>query len=47
MHLGLRPVSHWINTRLKTAVNVETVYEFRVVCNVSQEGIIRTGLIED
>ena len=45
LHLGLRPISHWIDTRMKTAVHVETVYEFRVVCQVSHEGIIRTILL--
>ena len=45
LHLSLRPISHWIDTRLKTAVHVETFYEFRVVCQVSHEGIIRTILL--
>jgi putative Mg2+ transporter-C (MgtC) family protein len=45
LHLGLRPVSLWIGSRTKTAVHVETVYEIRVVCDVKNEGIIRTILL--
>jgi len=45
LHLSLRPISHWIDSHSKTAVHVETVYEFRVVCKVSDEGIIRTILL--
>jgi putative Mg2+ transporter-C (MgtC) family protein len=45
LHLGLRPVSHWIDARVKTDADVETIYEFRVVCDVPHEGIIRTILL--
>ena len=31
-HLCLRPLSQWIDIRLKKAVNVETLYRMRVVC---------------
>lgn len=45
LHLGLRPISHWVDSRLKTAVDVETFYRVRVVCQEAQEGIIRTILL--
>ena len=45
MHLGLRPISRWIDARLKTAVDVETLYQMRVICQEAQEGVIRTILL--
>jgi putative Mg2+ transporter-C (MgtC) family protein len=45
LHLGLRPIARRIDTRLKTAVDVETLYQLRVVCQESQEGVIRTILL--
>jgi putative Mg2+ transporter-C (MgtC) family protein len=45
MHLGLRPAGRWVDSRLKTAVDVETFYRVRVVCCEAQEGIIRTILL--
>jgi putative Mg2+ transporter-C (MgtC) family protein len=45
LHLGLRPVARRIDTRLKTAVDVETFYQMRVVCQEAQEGVIRTVLL--
>jgi putative Mg2+ transporter-C (MgtC) family protein len=45
LHLGLRPVGRWVDSRLKTAVDVETFYRVRVVCREAQEGIIRTILL--
>jgi len=45
LHLGLRPVSRRIDARLKTAVDVETNYQIRVVCRELQEGVIRTILL--
>lgn len=44
-HLALRPVSLWINARLKTAGAVETLYRMRVVCQRQNEGVIRTILL--
>ncbi len=45
LHLGLRPISLRIDARLKTAVDVETVYRIRVVCQAAQEVVIRTILM--
>ncbi|HMF37066.1 MAG TPA: MgtC/SapB family protein [Isosphaeraceae bacterium] len=45
VHLGLRPVGRQIDVRLKTAVDVETLYQLRVVCQEAQEAVIRTVLL--
>jgi len=45
VHLGLRPISHWIESRVKLATNVETHYQFRVICEAKDEGLIRTILL--
>ncbi len=45
LHLGLRPVSKRIDARLKTAVDIETLYRIRVVCQETQEVVIRTILM--
>jgi putative Mg2+ transporter-C (MgtC) family protein len=45
LHLGLRPMARWIDTRLKTAVDVETVYRIRVICAEKHEAVIRTILL--
>lgn len=45
LHLGLRPVARQIDARLKTAVDVETLYQMRVVCLEQQEGVVRTILL--
>ncbi len=46
VHLGLlRPLGHRIDMRRKTAVDVETMYHVRVVCQEAQEGVIRTVLL--
>jgi putative Mg2+ transporter-C (MgtC) family protein len=45
LHLGLRPVARRIDARLKTAVDVETLYRMRVVSHERQEGVIRTILL--
>ena len=42
LHLALRPVSRWIDRGLKTATDIEMYYQMRVVCQLQQEGIIRT-----
>jgi putative Mg2+ transporter-C (MgtC) family protein len=44
LHLTLRPVALWIDSRRRTAVNVEVGYRVRVVCQSQQEGLIRTIL---
>ncbi len=45
LNLGLRPVAQRIDARQKTAVDVETLYRVRVVCQEMQEGIIRNILM--
>ena len=45
VHLGLRPVAHQLDRRLKKAVDIETLYQMRVVCQEAQEGVIRTVLL--
>jgi putative Mg2+ transporter-C (MgtC) family protein len=45
LHVGLRPVARWIDTRMRTAVDVETLYQMRVVCREQQEGVVRTVLL--
>jgi len=45
LHLGLRPVARRIDARLKTAVDVETLYRIRIVCQEKQEVVIRTILM--
>ncbi len=45
VNLGLRPLGHQIDLRRKTAVDVETMYHVRVVCQEAQEGVIRTVLL--
>jgi putative Mg2+ transporter-C (MgtC) family protein len=45
LHLGLRPVARRIDSRLKTAVDVETSYQMRVVCREQQACVIRTILL--
>jgi putative Mg2+ transporter-C (MgtC) family protein len=42
VHLSLRPVVRAIDSRSKTALDVETVYRMHVVCESQHEGIIRT-----
>jgi putative Mg2+ transporter-C (MgtC) family protein len=41
-HLALRPLVRRIESRAKTAIEVETVYRIRVVCPHEHEGVIRT-----
>jgi putative Mg2+ transporter-C (MgtC) family protein len=41
VHLGLRPVSRWVDARRHTATDVETAYRLRVVCEEKDEGVIR------
>jgi putative Mg2+ transporter-C (MgtC) family protein len=45
VHLALRPVARWIDLRMKTAIDVETSYQLRVVCLQAQEGLVRTILL--
>jgi putative Mg2+ transporter-C (MgtC) family protein len=45
IHIALRPISHWIDERRKTAPGVEVNYRLRVVCGEAEGGIIRTILL--
>jgi putative Mg2+ transporter-C (MgtC) family protein len=45
VHLALRPLGHWIDSRVRTAINVEMSYRLRVLCDQQHEGIIRTILL--
>jgi putative Mg2+ transporter-C (MgtC) family protein len=45
LHLGLRPVAHRIDAWQKTAVDVETLYRVRVLCQEKQEGVVRNILM--
>jgi putative Mg2+ transporter-C (MgtC) family protein len=44
-HLLLRPAGRWIDRRLKTAVNVDTLYRMRVVCRRDVAALVRTVLL--
>jgi putative Mg2+ transporter-C (MgtC) family protein len=45
LHLCLRPLARRIDMRVRTAVDVETLYQIRVSCREAQEGMIRTILL--
>jgi putative Mg2+ transporter-C (MgtC) family protein len=45
LHLGLRPMAQRIDARMRVAVDVEMLYRMRVVCQIPQEGLIRTILL--
>ncbi len=45
IHVGLRPLAHWIDSHRKTAVDIETAYQVRVVCEERDQAIIRTILL--
>jgi putative Mg2+ transporter-C (MgtC) family protein len=45
IHVGLRPVSHWIDEQRKTAPDVETGYRIRVVCEEQYQSVVRTILL--
>jgi putative Mg2+ transporter-C (MgtC) family protein len=45
VHLALRPIAHAVDARSKTAQDVETLYRVRVVCQESNEGVIRLILL--
>ncbi len=42
MHIGLRPFSHWIDVRQKKSTDVDTCYKLQVVCQGSDEALIRS-----
>jgi putative Mg2+ transporter-C (MgtC) family protein len=45
VHLGLRPVSRWVDARLKAATDVETAYRLRVVFQEKEEGVIHNIIL--
>ncbi len=45
LHLTMRPVSAYIDMKLKGAVNVETAYRVRVVCARDHEAKVRAVLL--
>jgi putative Mg2+ transporter-C (MgtC) family protein len=45
LHVGLRPLARLIDVRVRTAVDVETLYQIRVSCREAQEGLVRTILL--
>jgi putative Mg2+ transporter-C (MgtC) family protein len=45
VHLALRPVVRQIESRQRTAVDVETYYRLRVTCQHPQEAVIRAILL--
>jgi putative Mg2+ transporter-C (MgtC) family protein len=42
VHLSLRPVVRAIDSRSKSALDIETIYRMQVVCESQHEGVIRT-----
>ncbi len=45
INIGLRPISSRIDAHTKTALDVETSYQMRVVCREAHEGVVRTILL--
>lgn len=45
MNVILRPLSHWIDSRVKSKSDIETSYRLRVTCHDQHEGLIRTILM--
>lgn len=46
LHLALRPVGVLLDRRLRTAKNVETQYQLRVICRAGQEAVTRALLLK-
>jgi putative Mg2+ transporter-C (MgtC) family protein len=44
VNIALRPVSDWLDRRLRRATNVATVYRLRATCRAGQEGEVRAVL---
>lgn len=44
LNVALRPVSEWLDRRLRTAKYVETLYRLRITCRAGQEAVVRTVL---
>ena len=45
LNLGLRPVSDWLDRRLRRAKDVLTVYRLPASCRAGQEGAVRAALL--
>jgi putative Mg2+ transporter-C (MgtC) family protein len=45
VHLALRPIARVVDTRSKTALDIDTLYRVRVVCQEQSEGVIRLILL--
>jgi putative Mg2+ transporter-C (MgtC) family protein len=45
VHLGLRPVGRWVESRTKMATDVETYYRLRVVADASHDAHVRHILL--
>jgi putative Mg2+ transporter-C (MgtC) family protein len=45
LHLALRPLAHWIDSRVKVSTDVETQYRLKVVCPRKEAGLVRTILL--
>ena len=45
IHLGLRPVGHWIDARQKHASSVETFYRMRITCDERDETLVRSVVL--
>ena len=47
LHLVLRPVARWVDARTRKTIDVETAYRIRVVCERSEETVVRTIILRD
>jgi putative Mg2+ transporter-C (MgtC) family protein len=45
VHVGLRPVAHWIDSQRKTARDVEVGYRLRVLCAEKDQDLVRAILM--
>jgi putative Mg2+ transporter-C (MgtC) family protein len=45
IHLGLRPLAHYIDEQRKTSPGVEVAYRMRVLCTEQEQNVIRTILL--
>jgi putative Mg2+ transporter-C (MgtC) family protein len=45
VHVGLRPLAHWLDEKRKMAPGVETAYRMRVVCSERDQAVVRTILM--
>ncbi len=45
LNLGLRPVSNWLDRRMRTAKNVETTSRLRATCRAGSEPAVKAALL--